>query len=233
MEAIRNYVEALFASLPQTAEILRLKIDMLAGLEEKYNALRAEGKGEHEAVGLVVASIGSADDLRAELGLDGEYRAAEAADAPLPSGADAALQAEYYAFKSKMGSGIAAAVALFILSPVILILGENAVSEGFGMLLFFLFIAAGTSICIIYGVRQEYYREMLGLGKFCKRNGHDPAAPHGRMTKLFSAIAFPIAAVIYLCLGFFGGWWHPGWLIFVLCAVLSGAVAAIEEYRRN
>jgi len=35
METIRNYVEALFASLPQTADILSMKEEMLTNLEEK------------------------------------------------------------------------------------------------------------------------------------------------------------------------------------------------------
>ena len=39
MEAIRNYVEALFATLPQNADTRRIKADMLANLEEKYHAL--------------------------------------------------------------------------------------------------------------------------------------------------------------------------------------------------
>ena len=34
MEAIRNYVEALFAALPQREDVLRVKADMLANLEQ-------------------------------------------------------------------------------------------------------------------------------------------------------------------------------------------------------
>ena len=44
MEAIRNYVEALFAALPQREDVLRVKADMLANLEDKFNALLDEGK---------------------------------------------------------------------------------------------------------------------------------------------------------------------------------------------
>ena len=70
MEAIRNYVEALFASLPQNADTQRIKDDMLANLEEKYQALLAEGKNPAEVTGIIIASIGSAEELRKELGLD-------------------------------------------------------------------------------------------------------------------------------------------------------------------
>ena len=69
MEAIRNYVEALFAGLPQRKDVLRVKADMLANLEEKFNALLDEGKNEAEATGIVAASIGSAEDLREQFGV--------------------------------------------------------------------------------------------------------------------------------------------------------------------
>lgn len=44
MESIRNYVEALFAALPQREDVLRVKADMLANLEDKFNTLLDEGK---------------------------------------------------------------------------------------------------------------------------------------------------------------------------------------------
>ena len=69
MEAIRNYVEALFATLPQREDVLRVKADMLANLEDKFNALLDEGKSEAEATGIVVASIGSGEELREQFGL--------------------------------------------------------------------------------------------------------------------------------------------------------------------
>ena len=48
METIRNYIEALFATLPQNADTQRIKADMLSNLEEKYHALLEEGKNEAE-----------------------------------------------------------------------------------------------------------------------------------------------------------------------------------------
>ena len=42
MEAIHNYVETLFAVLPQREDVLRVKDDMLANLEEKFRALLEE-----------------------------------------------------------------------------------------------------------------------------------------------------------------------------------------------
>ena len=64
------YLAALAAALPQREDVLRVKADMLANLEDKFNALLDEGKNEAEATGLVIASVGSAQELRSELDLD-------------------------------------------------------------------------------------------------------------------------------------------------------------------
>lgn len=82
MEAIHNYVEALFAVLPQREDVLRVKDDMLANLEEKFRALLEEGRNEEEATGIVIASIGSGEELREQFGT----QAPAAASAPAPAG---------------------------------------------------------------------------------------------------------------------------------------------------
>ncbi len=81
MEAIHNYVEALFAILPQREDVLRVKDDMLANLEEKFRALLEEGRNEEEATGIVIASIGSGEELREQFGT----QAPAAASAPAPA----------------------------------------------------------------------------------------------------------------------------------------------------
>lgn len=85
MEAIRNYVEALFAGLPQREDVLRVKADMLANLEDKFNALLDEGKNEAEATGIVVASIGSGEELREQFGLQATAPTAVPAASVIPN----------------------------------------------------------------------------------------------------------------------------------------------------
>ena len=85
MEAIRNYVEALFATLPQREDVLRVKADMLANLEDKFSALLDEGKNEDEATGIVVASIGSGEELREQFGLQAAVPTAVPAASVIPN----------------------------------------------------------------------------------------------------------------------------------------------------
>ncbi|MCL2367475.1 MAG: permease prefix domain 1-containing protein [Oscillospiraceae bacterium] len=69
MDAIKTYLDNVFTAFPQTEQVLALKREMLGSMEEKYHALKAEGKSEHEAVGSVIANFGSIDEIVAELGL--------------------------------------------------------------------------------------------------------------------------------------------------------------------
>lgn len=233
MEQIRNYVEALFSALPKTGELLRIKQEMLANLEEKYAALLAEGKNENEAMGAVIASIGSADELRAELGFSEDPAVNPVAEPVSAPAHDPALLAEYRSYLDHQHLFIAIAVALFILSPIMYQVFEGLGDNIFGQVAMFGAIAAGVVLIIFGSRRDDYYEDVLGLG----RKEHGDAAPtsgkRNRLTALFASLAFPIATVVYLCLGFSADLWHPGWIIFVICGVLTGAIAAIEEYRRG
>ena len=41
------------------------------------------------------------------------------------------------------------------------------------------------------------------------------------MKKRIIAATPMICLIIYLCLGFIWGWWHPGWVIFFLIPIVS------------
>ncbi|NLY21510.1 MAG: hypothetical protein GXZ08_09550 [Tissierellia bacterium] len=70
MDTILKYLDMSFSSLPNTPEIFRLKQEMAAHMEEKYNELKIEGKTENEAIGIVIAEFGSIDEIAEEFGLN-------------------------------------------------------------------------------------------------------------------------------------------------------------------
>lgn len=49
MEIIINYLDSMFASLPNTEEVRKAKAEMASMMEDKYTELKAEGKSEKEA----------------------------------------------------------------------------------------------------------------------------------------------------------------------------------------
>ncbi len=67
METIRNYLEAMFAQLPDTGEVRQAKEEMLQMMEDRYNGLIAGGMKENEAVGTVITEFGDIDELRESL----------------------------------------------------------------------------------------------------------------------------------------------------------------------
>ncbi len=70
MDTIRTYVENMFASMPKTAQVLKVKEGLLTSMEDKYNQLKSEGKSENEAVGIVISEFGNIDELTRELGIE-------------------------------------------------------------------------------------------------------------------------------------------------------------------
>lgn len=69
METIRNYLENMFLNLPNTPEVYKAKNELWQMMEDKYTELKAEGKSENEAVGIVISEFGNLDELAADLGI--------------------------------------------------------------------------------------------------------------------------------------------------------------------
>ena len=87
MDTIRDYLESMFARLPQTPEVLRAKGELSQMMEDKYDELVAEGMREDEAVGTVIAEFGDIDEVAETLGITEAVRAAGAPVAPTTPGA--------------------------------------------------------------------------------------------------------------------------------------------------
>lgn len=236
MEAIRNYVEALFATLPQNADAQRIKTDMLTNLEEKYHTLLEEGKNEAEATGIVIASIGSADELRETFGFADEPAPVEPDAVPHAESAqpDPAVVQEYGRYQTRKHIMIATAVALFILSPFTRSFFDDTLHlETPGTFVMFVIIATGVALCILSGRKDGYYRELYGLGRDEDDISDREDEEQHPISTLFASIAFPVAAAVYVCIGVFYDLWHPSWVIFLFCTAVTAAIAAYEEYRRR
>lgn len=70
MDTIKNYLEAMFAKLPNTPEVLRAKDELLQMMEDKYTELRENGRTENEAVGTVISEFGNLDEIAEDLGIE-------------------------------------------------------------------------------------------------------------------------------------------------------------------
>ena len=73
VNTIKNYLESMFANMPNSPEVLKAKNELWQMMEDKYTELIGEGKTENEAVGTVISEFGNLEDLADVLGLRGAF----------------------------------------------------------------------------------------------------------------------------------------------------------------
>ncbi|MCD8356914.1 MAG: permease prefix domain 1-containing protein [Clostridia bacterium] len=227
MNTIRNYINAMFSSLPKTPEILRLQAEMLENLEDRYNDLLREGKSENEAVGIILASIGSAEDLKAELGISEDEPPAQ----PLED--HSVFLAERAAFHRTFAIAMAFGVVLCICAVIAGAVCDSFThNDGITSIAFFGPVAIAVAIFVYFGIREDWYNERY---KEIQQPLFEPEPKSEKMTlsSVVASILFPLAVILYLCIGFLYGLWHPGWIIFPFCAIIVGAVDSYDKYRKQ
>ncbi len=174
METINQYISSLFAKLPATLDILHLKDTVQEEAQASYAAFVKEGVSENEALGRVISSLGTIDDilkrsgveLPDESGDESAPRDARASDEPcesepLPDDAEDYLDAQYNI--SRMN---ALGVALCICAPVCPIVFDSIpllghfLSEGIGAAGFFGCVAVAVMLFIYAGSLQKSWRNI-------------------------------------------------------------------------
>lgn len=202
-EKLRHYIDDLFANAPSTVRAVELKEEMYQNLTDKYNDLINEGKSEESAYNIAVASIGDVDSLIQ--GLSGEKR----------------VESE----QSRKRSAIitAVAIALYILSPVPVIL----IQQEIGVMFLFVFAAIATGLLIYNGATRERYVKaddtMVEEFKEWKQNGK-------QKNKAMDAIVgsfWLIAVCVYIVVSFMTGAWHITWIIFLIAAAVASMIKGI------
>ncbi len=152
MEAIRNYLENMFANLPNTEEVQRAKSELLQMMEDKYASLIEEGKKENEAVGIVISEFGNLDEIAETLGISHVKSSSSDTKRRHVSREEAS---QYVLDRTRHSFLIGVGVLLCIISPIFPILFDGMISEergdAFGVALFFLSIAAAVGIFIYAG----------------------------------------------------------------------------------
>ncbi len=163
MNIIRNYLDNMFLGLPQTEEVAKAKMELLAMMEDKYNELKDSGKTENEAVGIVISEFGNLDELGDTLGI--KHALANRSDIPVVTYEEAQNYIETAREAiPKIGLGvlyciISPAVLLFLLGMselnVIRIKEELLIAVGLVALL--ALVAVGVSYIIRSSGRLEKY----------------------------------------------------------------------------
>ena len=156
MEAIRNYLDQMFANLPGTPSVLRAKEELWQMMEDKYTELIDEGKSENEAVGSVISEFGNLSELAEALGLENELK--EQTEEANPERILTVEDAEgYISMRREQAVPVSLGIAICIFSMIPPILmteifdGIPDIFASFGM---FIFVAIGVGL-IIYGEHKK------------------------------------------------------------------------------
>lgn len=70
ISVIKNYIDNVFKTLPQTSEVLKAKEDLLHNMEDKFLQLIEEGKSEAEAFSITVSEFGNIEDILEDLDIN-------------------------------------------------------------------------------------------------------------------------------------------------------------------
>ena len=205
MDTISNYVESIFADLPNTPELSEQKQAMLTKMQDKYQQLKAEGKSEHEAISTAIAAHGNIDDYTVS---DIPTSPAEIPDNEVyltPEQVD-----EYIDHRHHFAWAMATGVFLCIMGPASLFLGQYLAGyrDGQGgrtsdlmdiltLVPLFIFVAAGVALFILYGMKEQQFeleekRVQLDATTYARLK----AAPNAFRPRLAVAAALAVALCI-------------------------------------
>lgn len=140
---IREHIQELFRNAPSTAQSNELKEEIIRNTIDRYHDAIYEGKSENEAYKLAIEGIGDINELFAELGCEPVYEASCNTE-------QLAISRDRY----KTFKGIAVALYILCVTPVILLSGTPIIENIAPALMFFM-ISAATGL-LIYGSKTRY-----------------------------------------------------------------------------
>ncbi len=170
METIMSYIDNIFSSYPDTPEVRKAREDLLSIMEDKYNELKAEGKSENEAIGVVISEFGNMEEIAAELNIAKETPKSEDVEDIREKEKFTLEQARNYIHTQKdFGIKIAIGVMLCILSPITACFLDPLAEAGFlpvrvtdtiGALALFAMVAIAVGLFITSGISNNKYENM-------------------------------------------------------------------------
>lgn len=167
MDTIKTYLNNMFQAFPDTPEVRRAREELLQMMEDKYTELKAEGKTENEAVGIVISEFGNIDELIEDFGLQNVVKDNKETETYTGKWMNTEEAKSCLKAFQKRALMIAFGVMLCILSPVSTIVCDglqrgntNTPLEGIGVCIMFCFIALAVILFILSsGVTREWTQE--------------------------------------------------------------------------
>lgn len=210
---IKDYVNTAFENAPNTKGVNELKEEMICNLIEKYNDLVEGGKAEEEAYRDVIKSIGNIDKLVSDL------RVSEASPIDMEE-------------KKKRAKITATAVALYILSPVMVIFFEEVVGQDtIGVIFMFITVAIATGL-LVYNNSTKPKSSLAEddlVEEFMQWRNNKK-----RRNVLYSSLSgalWLITVALYMIISFATNKWEVTWVIFIIAAAVQCIFSGVIKLR--
>lgn len=185
MNVIIAYLETMFGAYPQSPRLLEAKAELQTMMEDAYAGFISSGLSENEAVGRVITEFGNLDELAPVLGIAAEITPVTAAEGATPDGTPSGPPAitlpeatGYADAMQRVRYRRAIAVALFVLSPIPLIVLPTAaqlrligisesIAAAVGIAALLLAVASG--VIVMIGTSREVTQfERVHNGRFSR-----------------------------------------------------------------
>ena len=127
------------------------------------------------------------------------------------------LQEQYQHFHKYFTLAIAGGVLLIIVSLACIVLLHETFPQYENILgaQFLLCIGIAVFLFIYFGIRKDAYQFLIHNKAYIK------AKKKEQQIENIYAFTMPLAAILYMIMGFTQNWWHPGWVIFPLAVFVS------------
>ena len=206
-EQLTKYVELLFAGAPNAHDIQQ---EILQNTLDRYDDLITQGKSPEAAYSLSISGIGDISEI---LGRNNDKTAYVPTAEPTGAPAESA--------KKKQRK--AAAIALYIISAVPLIILSEFGLDTIGLCLTLLLVAAATALLIMNG---KYPKDTDDDA----RVSADPKASMRQNNReSIHTLIWCIGMVVYFVLSFTTEAWYITWIMFPLIGCVQGLVDAIWD----
>ena len=216
-DRFRRHVDGLFEETAPTKKAVELKEEMIQNLQEKYKDLLAEGNFPETAFNIAISGIGDVSVLLDELARDKSTVTMEVAQR-----------------KSAMLTAIAVMVYIVSVLPLI-IFGALGNWHGVlvGLVILFVFIAAGTGLLIYnYMTRPKFHKTSDAMDEEA-REWQGETSEHKSMRRAISAALWSLIVVFYFIISFSTNAWHITWVIFLIGSAIEAIIEAILHWFRG
>ena len=235
MNKIAQFVDNMFAALPNTDEMQTAKAKITEMMEDKFDALIAEGKNENEALGILVSEFGNVSELLADIEAQQVSSAEESVNYTQTYYTDPAFFEEYDEFQKKFPIAMVAGVLICIMAVIsVIFFGSLMDNSVLPVIIFFIIISGAVALFIYFGMQKERYEKLRKEYELEKAN-IDVQKYYSRkkLAENVSGIIMLAATAIFFAGGGLFNRWHPGWIVFpiggILCGIVSTALGVEDD----